>query len=645
MTYFKYVERDVKDQINWAEVGKGVTDMLKAETVARETKKAEIAERSRKFGEQLSNSPTGDYDAGNTFMRDYSTGMQEYRLLQDRLLQTGQLSLGDYTRNRQNNTSGTTQMFDLAKEYQAEYSEKMKRWDGNESSFREVWEMEQAEGLANLRNVGAYINPTNGVVSIGKRDDSGAISGNPNEFATVPELRSRLKQKYNRFDLDGEATASANSLGEIENSEVFRASEGNLNTIVTEVNAMKGNYTDEQKEFVATYNDWENAEADKFMDNPNNISSILTDRGKKAPNGKAYTFTYDKDAFDNQGAGGNLIYLNRDAKSGVISGAPVFTPEQEKDVKSTIKMAIRARIDQKRTTKSAGNTPFDPPANVARGDKIETAANVVTNFNILRTGNKEQKLQAANSLRGYNDNINTIELSEDGNGIRITYKSGRNPETIPFGEDPRAFIEAGVNFVLPQKDRVADINEVFKASNIKFENGQYVFGNTLEGTDYAFSSAGEQTTVLPFDEAFTNYESSKINVNEVFNAAGYDQQDFDGDNMTTDQEDAAVTKLQTMVRSIPQGDKIKITEFGTGRGINIQIPSATRDGQFDKYAINLKEGSAAKEELQEVVKLIINYSLGKQRLLLDPEAQEKYSANYGTYTGTGENKTLRAPTD
>ena len=211
--------------------------------------------------------------------------MQEYRLLQDRLLQTGQLSLGDYTRNRQNNTSGTTQMFELAKEYQAEYSEKMKRWDGDESSFREVWEMEQAEGLANLRNVGAYINPTNGVVSIGKRDDSGAISGNPNEFATVPELRSRLKQKYDRFDLDGAATESANSLGEIENSEVFRASEGKLNTIVTEVNAMKGDYTVDEKEFVATYVDWENAEADKFMDNPNNSSSILTDRGKKAPNG------------------------------------------------------------------------------------------------------------------------------------------------------------------------------------------------------------------------------------------------------------------------------------------------------------------------------------------------------------------------
>ena len=29
--------------------------------------------------------------------------------------------------------------------------------------------MEQAEGLGNLRDVGGYINPTNGVISIGKK--------------------------------------------------------------------------------------------------------------------------------------------------------------------------------------------------------------------------------------------------------------------------------------------------------------------------------------------------------------------------------------------------------------------------------------------------------------------------------------------
>ena len=129
-TYYKYVERSVDDQINWAEVGKNMSDMLKQEAAAREAKKAEIDEKSRQFGTKLSNAPTGDYDAGNTFAAEYANGMQQYRLMQDRMLKNGTLSLRDYARNRANSTDGTTQMFDLAKEYQAEYSEKMKRWEG-----------------------------------------------------------------------------------------------------------------------------------------------------------------------------------------------------------------------------------------------------------------------------------------------------------------------------------------------------------------------------------------------------------------------------------------------------------------------------------------------------------------------------------
>ena len=45
----------------------------------------------------------------------------------------------------------------------------MKRYGDKVSSYQEVFKMEQAEGLANLREVEAYINPTNGVVSLGKK--------------------------------------------------------------------------------------------------------------------------------------------------------------------------------------------------------------------------------------------------------------------------------------------------------------------------------------------------------------------------------------------------------------------------------------------------------------------------------------------
>tara|TARA_B100001057_G_scaffold193888_1_gene194725 strand:- start:1987 stop:3918 length:1932 start_codon:yes stop_codon:yes gene_type:complete len=619
MTYFKYVERDVKDQINWAEVGKGVTDMLKAETVARENEKQKIKDRSRAFGEQLSNSPTGDYDAGNTFIGDFSNGMQEYRLLQDRLLQSGELNLRDYTRNRQNNTSGTTQMFDLAKEYQAEYAEKMKRWDGDESSFREVWEMEQAEGLANLRNVGGFINPTNGVVSIAKRLEGGGMSDNPNDFATVPELRSRLKQKYNRFDLNAFADASADSLGEIENSVVQYASEGNLNTIVTEVNAMKGDYTDEQKAFVATYNEWEDAEANIVLGNANKVSSVLTDRGKKAPNGKAYTFTYSKDEFDTQGEGGNLIYLDRDAKSGAISGKPLFTKAQEEDVKDTVKMAIRARIDQKSTTKGAGTTPFKPQNKVTQENTEDLQVNVVNNFAKLYYGTAEEKLAAANSLRGFNPNVGEIRMSDDGLGIQIDFNDGRDSEIITFGDDQRAFVESGMNFVLPDKDKISNLGDVAGRANMNFDKP------VLSGTDYNFSSKGQGEVKLPFDQAFKQNEGAKLKSATVVSKAGAA--------ITKEEETAAVTELKSQISQLPGLDKVTVREFNVGRGLVITIPakgkgsSAVKKQRFD---IDLKDANKAQTELDKVYEILLNLSLQQQNILLSPEQQKQYVNDYGT---------------
>ena len=140
MTYFKYVERNAEDQINWAEVGKNMSDMLRNEAAAREEKKAALEEDSREYGEILSNNPTGNYDASNTFSSTYANSQQEYRLLQDRLFKSGQLSLRDYTRNRQNGKDGTTEIvYSLAREYEKEFNDKMKRYADKVSSYQEVY--------------------------------------------------------------------------------------------------------------------------------------------------------------------------------------------------------------------------------------------------------------------------------------------------------------------------------------------------------------------------------------------------------------------------------------------------------------------------------------------------------------------------
>lgn len=56
-TYYKYAEKQADSQVNWFQVGKDLTDMLKKETEIRDQKKAAIDEASRQFGQELENAP------------------------------------------------------------------------------------------------------------------------------------------------------------------------------------------------------------------------------------------------------------------------------------------------------------------------------------------------------------------------------------------------------------------------------------------------------------------------------------------------------------------------------------------------------------------------------------------------------------
>ena len=359
MTYYKYAERQVDTRINWAEVGKEMSDMLLEERKLRESKRQEIDAASRQFGETLSNAPTGTYDAGNTFILEFAEAAQEERRMQDHFLKTGQMNLKDYTIGRQNIQSGASLLFDLQKEYQAEYADKMARWEGEESAFLEVWQMEQAEGLANLRDSRAYINPTNGVVSVGKlkmNEETGMMELDPNQnnYVTVNELNKRLKMKYNRFNIESAAENATNQLGALEVSTFKYASAGNINQIITDIDAKKHNFGLEGETWAAGYKEWEEYQVGAMMINPNNVASVLTDRKGwiEVPDGKGgtekmkLTFTYDKAEYDDKSINkGQLIYLDRSVDA---NGKPVFTEDQEKIVEQQLKLAIRANIDVKK---------------------------------------------------------------------------------------------------------------------------------------------------------------------------------------------------------------------------------------------------------------------------------------------------------
>jgi len=613
-TYYKYVERNAEDQINWAEVGKSMSDMLQSEAASRELKKQQLAEDSRNYGKTLSDAPTGDYDVANTFAANYSKDQQEYRLMQDRMFQSGQLSLRDYTRNRQNGKDGTTQMFALAKEYEAEFADKMKRYGDKISSYQEVYKMEQAEGLANLREVGAWINPTNGVVSLGKYQTTGTgaqqtttLSNNPNDVVTVAEMRDRLKQKIDRMDVNKFTTGAAGQLGAVETSVVKYASKGNLNTILTKIDAKEGNYGVEGDAFASTYLTWEKDQIDVGMENPNDAASILVDRALKASNGEQYTFTNEPDAKKRKP---NEIYLDPTIGA-TADGVPVLNAEQEEAARAILKTGIRAAIDEKMQTKGAGFTPKDSATDISRGNTESNQVSIVSNFAKLWYGDKAMKEDAADSIRAYNPNVESVSLSEDGESVVLTFteKSGLPPETLSFGDDQQSFVESGMNFILSGDDKIGDINEVIKRGNIDLTKPK------LSGSDYVFESMGDVTTTLPFEETFKQREGAKIDAAAI--AA------FASTTIDADKEDEAVKVVQTMVKSIPNMEGVEVKEWAAGgRGIKVEI-----EGQDDLY-ISLEKPDKVAEEIEVIRKALINHSLNNN-ILMDEDAKKQYVEDYG----------------
>ena len=468
MSYFKFAQRQVDSQINWSEIGKSMSDMLQEEAQGREAKKAEIDEASRQYGEVLSDAPTGDYDAGNTFALDYASSAQQYRLMQDRLLRQGQLSLRDYNIGRQNALDGTSNMFDLVKEYELEYKDKMSRWENDKSAFREVWEMEQAEGLGNLRLSRGYINPTNGTVSVGKmvKDEKTGLmklSENPNDFATVNELRLRLKEKYDRFDVNAATAAAVDNLGVIENDVFNRFGRGRVNTIVTTIDAKKGDYTLEDEEFVATYKTWEDGQVSSMMVNPNDVASVLTDFKLTAPNGKRYDFTYDKEEFEAQEEGGELIFLDR---SEIARGVPVFREEQQDAVEQTLRIGIRAGIDEKVQVKTGGTDQQKNQATLEREQKESTQQNALTNWDKLYWGTEAEKQAAADFISSINPSIEKIESTATGINIVYTDASGRDTRPLEFGDNQQQWAEK-INFGLRDDLFIDNISEVYSAAGIE----------------------------------------------------------------------------------------------------------------------------------------------------------------------------------
>jgi len=452
-TKFGYVERQATNNIDWSAIGSQVVKNLQEEAKIREDKKDAIDQASRDMAETLRNAPTGDNLTMNEFTLDYANNAQQLLLQQDKLLKSGLLNPKDYSVVRANLNESTNELFNLSKEYQNQYTIKMERMKSGKSQELETFLMASAEGLANLKNGKALIDPDTGVVSIGTWAD-GKMDGDPASYATVNEVRNRINSTYDKYDLPVQISTQVEFLGGNKWVEIIKAKGGgDINQVITNM--------DQQER--SDYTQWENNVISSMMNNPFHVTSILTDNINITKDGKLYDFTFSEEEFKNDKTD-SLIFLDRSEDP---NGQPVFKPGQEESVKLRLQQDVRAQLakDQAISVSQQSYKPQKSQFTYSIDQKKDIQEDTINLFGQLWYGNAEEKRVAAQSLRGLNQAIARIDAPAGGDGILITYTDGRQ-QPVKYGSSQENFILEGVNFALSQTNKIDNVAEQVGRSSI-----------------------------------------------------------------------------------------------------------------------------------------------------------------------------------
>jgi len=283
-TFYKYQERDIDSQVNYADIGLGLSNLVTDQLATRKAKKEAYDDQVRAFNQYLDEHPTGDDINMTEFTASYASQMQQQMLANQRAFKNGKVSERDNVIFMQNVQNGTKTMFDLSTDYQAEYTNKMERLKStdpkNKSQLIETWLMQNAEGYGNFKNAKPIIDPKTGLVLMSVKQKDGTY-----QTSSAADLQTRIKAKYDYFDTDAAATSVEAGIGEEITSALVAAGRGRGGSI-TQI---------QDKEIKDGFKDALNLQLESYLENPLATSSILTNTLNK---GYTPTFLREEAAKD-----------------------------------------------------------------------------------------------------------------------------------------------------------------------------------------------------------------------------------------------------------------------------------------------------------------------------------------------------------
>ena len=341
-TFYKYVAQDQEARVDWNEVARDFTDSLKEESEDRQRRKDELKKAHDETLKSLQQPPQGDNQTLNASIQGFANSAMKQSTLMYDLLTSGQLKPRDYKISMQNLADDSQGLYDVWTQYSEDYDKMLKRQqsiDGKdpEGAKIEGYTWKGMEFFSNFKNYKPTIDPNSGRVYYAKVDKDGNVSTNPNDRASIIDLRSRLRTKYDNVDVNTLTTQVTDQVGKYVYEKLLSGEKG-----VTSLDDPKG---DEGSERRKMYNEYRTNQINAMMINPISNATILTNHiATLDVNGeqKAYDFTWDPaEAKVNP----NLILLKKNP-DGSGQPDPQLTDTQKKSVQEYLETRVDIKIDE-----------------------------------------------------------------------------------------------------------------------------------------------------------------------------------------------------------------------------------------------------------------------------------------------------------
>ena len=329
-TFYKYQERDLDSQVNYADVGLGISNLVTDQLATRKAKKEAYDDQVRAFGQYLDEFPTGEdngVDGMTQWTASYASQMQQQMLANQRAFKNGRISERDNVVFMQNVQNGTKTVFDLSADYQAEYADKMARMKSNDpnnkSQYLESFLAESVEGYSNYKTSKPIIDPKTGLVLMSVKQKDGTY-----QTVSASNLQTRIKAKYDYFDTDAAATSVEAGIGENITSALIAASrtKGGSITDIADKELKKGFYGALDKQL------------NSLLVQPLNVSSILTNTLNED-----YNYTFSREEADKDPK--KILLITEPGGSG--TPMPDFSTKYGKEQKEKALEYLRQQVIQK----------------------------------------------------------------------------------------------------------------------------------------------------------------------------------------------------------------------------------------------------------------------------------------------------------